>query len=1353
MNLDANRAFSMAGGTGTFDTLANTVFIPGTIGGDGSMNKVGNGILVLNSNTDTVQFLTVNAGTLWLSNTLFIATGVFANGSITVGDSATDNNATMIVGTNSVVRMTGGVNNPFTVGNYGSGNTLIVTNGGAVYAGTTNYPGFWIGGQAGSCSNLAMIIGTNSLIASVGRVLVGDDGSFNTMMILGGGTVNNANYIEVGRTGTASNNLLLVSGGGSLLTNSSTGIIVGESGTGNMAVFTNGARGATTSALMIGYNTNAHNNGVIVIGTGTVVNVVGEVQIAGGSSIRNGGPTNNTLMILDGGSLISGNWITVGRFTNASDNLLLVSGAGALLTNTSNGIIVGNYGRNNTAIITNGARVVTAGRVVLGYSSIGNSNSLYVGGPGTVLNAASHIQVGTNGSYNLMVVGNGGSVTCATVFAVGAASSASNNTAIITDTGTVVSIAGELRVGELGSGNTAMILTGATVNLASWVQVGRGAGSTNNLLLVSGEGAWLNNTATANGIIIGNSGSSGAAIITNGARVDAPRLAIGYTATGTNNSVFVGGMGTLLKIGGYGIQVGTNGSSSTMVMGNGATVTNTGVLQIGSAGFTSNNTLIVSGANTRFDTANEIWLGNTDTYHNVMQILDGAVMTNSGYFLIGRRVGAYGNTLIVNNASLFNGRAIGVGGSGTDNVAFFTNGAQVVTPQLDVSRSTDSSNNSAYISSAGTSVQIGGDVHIGAPFDSSFNLLDVGNNSILRVGSNVFVGGAATNIGIGNQFVLSGGATGVIGGDLVISTNSVLRNLSGGTVVLAGHFDNLSTNFAQNNMLGTFVFNGGVARTQLIEIASTYTADMVATNYIIGRFQVGDSVTGSNAFVQLVDARANSAGIGSEILAVSNLIVAASGSTLDLASHTIFALYAGNTGMIQQAVAGAVGRLDIVNTFTNQGNLYAIGGGILQFSNAFINGPNGTIGLIAGTFTNFISGSVLTNRGTIGGGGLVSTLIGNESTGRIAATNAGGGGILTLSAGFTNSGTGPVNAGLLAVLGAGAELRINQSFTNAGQIWMNDESASLHLIDSSSNLVNAAGARIEGLGVINAFVENNGVVSNRDGGTLSFNLAAMNNNGGVMGAYNAGSVLSFNSAVTNNAGGVLRAANGGRLLFDAGLTNHGTLSFGASVNPSTAIITGTLLMGSTGIITMAHTNDTLIVRGNFVNGSTDTNNFNMRYGTMVFGSTTATITNTFEVASTNKGVTFGGFNQNMALGTLNITNHIEFVNNINNGGGLGTNECLYVDVLHLFNGATLKLSQLTIYVGVEFIYEDGSGTKTLTGMAGETINEFNKDSYGLANVFLSDGGQIVFVPEPSTGVLLGLGLATLAGWRRRRKTT
>ena len=67
----------------------------------------------------------------------------------------------------------------------------------------------------------------------------------------------------------------------------------------------------------------------------------------------------------------------------------------------------------------------------------------------------------------------------------------------------------------------------------------------------------------------------------------------------------------------------------------------------------------------------------------------------------------------------------------------------------------------------------------------------------------------------------------------------------------------------------------------------------------------------------------------------------------------------------------------------------------------------------------------------------------------------------------------------------------------------------------------------------------------------------------------------------------------------------------------------------------------------------------------------------------------------------------------------------------------------------EFIYEDGSGTKTFnTGV----INEGNAAALGLVNVSIDNGGQIVFVPEPSTYVLMSLGLAGLVGWRRWRTT-
>lgn len=75
---------------------------------------------------------------------------------------------------------------------------------------------------------------------------------------------------------------------------------------------------------------------------------------------------------------------------------------------------------------------------------------------------------------------------------------------------------------------------------------------------------------------------------------------------------------------------------------------------------------------------------------------------------------------------------------------------------------------------------------------------------------------------------------------------------------------------------------------------------------------------------------------------------------------------------------------------------------------------------------------------------------------------------------------------------------------------------------------------------------------------------------------------------------------------------------------------------------------------------------------------------------------------------------------------------------------------MTVYVGMQFIYEDGAGTKVLTGAVGSAITAANKNAMGLANVYLDAGGQIVFVPEPASSVLFSLGLAALAGARRRR---
>jgi hypothetical protein len=245
---------------------------------------------------------------------------------------------------------------------------------------------------------------------------------------------------------------------------------------------------------------------------------------------------------------------------------------------------------------------------------------------------------------------------------------------------------------------------------------------------------------------------------------------------------------------------------------------------------------------------------------------------------------------------------------------------------------------------------------------------------------------------------------------------------------------------------------------------------------------------------------------------------------------------------------------------------------------------------------------------------------------------------------------------------------------------------------------------------------------------------------GMVGAY-SGSTIAFNGAVTNS--GTIKASSGSLLQFNNGLTLSGSGSL--VLDPSTSIINGTLTLGPTSILSLATTDDVLVMRGDFVNGSTNNMAFNTRNGTMVFG-TTGAMTNTFEVASQNLGTNVAGFDNNFALGTLTVTNHIAFVDNINNLTGLpstGTNEVLYVDILHLLSGVTMKIDTLTIYVGLQFV-DDNISTTYTSGV----INAGNNAD--LVNVFFENGGQIVFIPEPSTAALMLLGAGALAGGRRRK---
>ena len=847
------------------------------------------------------------------------------------------------------------------------------------------------------------------------------------------------------------------------------------------------------------------------------------------------------------------------------------------------------------------------------------------------------------------------------------------------------------------------------------------------------------------------------------------------------------------------------------------------------------------------------------------------VVTNQGSFLldagsasIANFTNATGGFLFVSNSvlnisgTLFDQGIVTVAGNATglwNNFILAANGV--------LSNAGSVSSTNAWIQSGATFTQSAGSITVNSVTTNQgsflladglggfFNFTNAAGGNLLVTNSVMNVSGTMYNQGV---ITIAGGATSYWN-NVTLGTGGVLTNAPGGSIYIAGNLDNRATNNAANSFNGGFIFNGspaGGVATQQVEVASLYLATnataIATTNFFFKSFQVGDPVTGSNAYVQLVNNQTNRPGANSpEILAVSNLNVATSGSTLDFNNRTAVVFNLSNSGTMlwtnANNPAGTVIHLDVVNTFTNQGTMRIGNGTVLQLSNAFYNGTAGRLVLTnSGVLTNFSVGSTLTNLGTIFGDGLVTptvsngvgatvtanaatlrlggglasnlnygtlgttnggtlavnnatltnasgatismqsgtftltgggsnvvnlgtiigygtnaTVINNQAGGSIIAT----GGVLRLAGGFTNGAGAAVNAGLLAARGPGSELNVAMAFTNLGSVSLSGGTLTAPGVNNSGSVL--------GYGTFNAALNNSGgVTNNTSGQTLTFTQPVTNNAGGTMSALNS-SRLAFNSALQNGgtitvqdqstatfAGtvtntGSITVQNQSLLTFNTDLTNNGTLAFGPVINPSTVVISGNLTLGSSGVISMNNlTNNTLVMQGNFVNGSTNNTSYDTSKGVTVFGAAGGLTTNTFEVAGKNLGTNVSGFNNNFAVGTLNVTNGIRFADYVNNGGGGNSNEVLYVDVLHLFSGATMKLSGLTIYVGLEFIYEDNSGTKTINS---GIINQANAASMGLVNVSIDNGGQIVFVPEASTWALMGLGLVFIAlgKYARRRR--
>lgn len=377
------------------------------------------------------------------------------------------NNRVMVTGAGSLWNNTNGL----ILGYQGSGNTLLITNGGTVM--NSNDGQDVSMGSYYFCSNNQVIVsGPGSALFSRGGVGVGGSGSFNTLLITNGGTVTN-NGATVGAQADARHNQAIVTGTGSVW-NSGSVLYLGSSGSSNRLHV---AGGGTVSNLVgyIGYSVNAIGNEAVVSGTNSVWNNTDKLYIGYSGS-------KNQLLITNGGTA-SNPVGYIGYNVSASSNRVVVSGAGSTWNNDD--LRVGFLGSGNTLLITDGGAMNTPSLAPVGHNAISSNNLVIVSGTGSTLKTSSELHVGSSGSYNALLISDGGVVTD-TFGTLGNWPGANYNTAIVSGTGSLWHSTNGLNVGYNGSFNTLLITNGGKVEGFSLSFVGRQPGSTNNCVTVDG---------------------------------------------------------------------------------------------------------------------------------------------------------------------------------------------------------------------------------------------------------------------------------------------------------------------------------------------------------------------------------------------------------------------------------------------------------------------------------------------------------------------------------------------------------------------------------------------------------------------------------------------------------------------------------------------------------------------------------------------------------------------------------------------------------------------------------------------------------------------------------------------------
>jgi T5SS/PEP-CTERM-associated repeat protein len=495
----------------------------------------------------------------------------------------------------------------------GMANRLIITNRAIVF----NEQGV-AGADPAGCSNSAVVTGPGSVWSNRLSLYLGGNSAGNSLLISNQAKVFN-DYGYIGYYTNSTDNSVIVTGLNSTWSNRSS-LHVGEAGANNSLVITNQGK-LFDDEGDVGFFSSS--NRVLVTSSGSVWSnrsslVVG---LSGGE---------NSLVIGNQGKVFD-NYGNIGYYSSASNNMVVVTGFGSVWSNALS-LNVGAYGSANTLVISNRGAVLGIGR--LGGDAISRNNSVVVTGPGSIWRDPDDLTIGQNGSGNVLIITNQGTVISAGGV-VGLHSGSSNNVVRVVEGGTWHNTY-TLYVGRAGNDNELTIAGGSV--FASTAFIGSGYFPdlpSNNLVRVESGNLIVTNSAGDGALVVGAAGGL-ASLVLNGGAVTVDQLVL----TNGVNSVINFNAGTLISKGtavanSQGFEIGNSSGSANFQLLGGEHWFNDGLKvrvksSLNGCGTIHGDVVVEAGGTIRADCGGPLTFAGTVTNNGVIIADSGSVVECSG---------------------------------------------------------------------------------------------------------------------------------------------------------------------------------------------------------------------------------------------------------------------------------------------------------------------------------------------------------------------------------------------------------------------------------------------------------------------------------------------------------------------------------------------------------------------------------------------------------------------------------------------------------------------------------------------------------------------------------------------------